>query len=31
MKFSFAAEDSLYKIFKTLERIPKWKNVEIAI
>ena len=31
MKFFFVAEDSLYKIFKTLEKIPKWKNVEISI
>jgi len=31
MKFFFAAEDSLYKIFKTLEKIPKWKNIEINI
>ena len=31
MKFFFVSEDSLYKIFKTLEKIPKWKNVEISI
>lgn len=31
MKFFFVAEDSLYKIFKTLEKIPKWKNIEISI
>jgi len=31
MKFFFVAEDSLYKIFKTLEKVPKWKTVEISI
>ena len=31
MKFFFVAEDSLYKIFKTLEKIPKWKSIEISI
>jgi hypothetical protein len=31
MKFFFVSEDSLYKIFKTLGKIPKWKNVEISI
>lgn len=31
MKLFFVKEDSLYKIFKTLERIPTWKNVEISI
>lgn len=31
MKFYFQPEDSLYKIFKTLEKIPKWKTVEINI
>lgn len=31
MKLFFLAEDSLYKIFKTLEKIPKWKSVEISI
>ncbi|HOG15624.1 MAG TPA: hypothetical protein PK674_03485 [Candidatus Absconditabacterales bacterium] len=31
MKFFFVAEDSLYKIFKTLEKIPKGKSIEISI
>ncbi len=31
MKLFFLAEDSLYKIFKTLEKIPKWRSVEISI
>ncbi|MCK9467288.1 MAG: hypothetical protein M0P94_03075 [Candidatus Absconditabacterales bacterium] len=31
MKFFFVAEDSLYKIFKTLEKVPKGKTVEISI
>ena len=31
MKIFFVKEDSLYKIFKTLERIPTWRNVEISI
>ncbi len=31
MKLFFLAEDSLYKIFKTLEKVPKWKSVEISI
>ena len=31
MKVFFVKEDSLYKIFKTLERIPTWRNVEISI
>ncbi len=31
MKLFFFADDSLYKIFKTLEKIPRWKEVEISI
>ncbi|HRX63801.1 MAG TPA: hypothetical protein P5060_01720 [Candidatus Absconditabacterales bacterium] len=31
MKLFFVAEDSLYKIFKTLEKIPKGKHIEISI
>lgn len=31
MKLFFLAEDSLYKIFKTLEKVPKWKQLEISI
>jgi hypothetical protein len=31
MKIFFVKEDSLLKIFKTLEKIQKWKNVEITI
>lgn len=31
MKLFFVNEDSLYKIFKTLEKIPRWKDVEISI
>jgi hypothetical protein len=31
MKFFFAKTDSLYKIFKTLERIPNGRKVEIFI
>lgn len=31
MKLFFSAENSLYTIFKTLEKIPKWKTVEISI
>ena len=31
MKFFFAKTDSLYKIFKSLEKIPPHKNVEIFI
>jgi len=31
MKLFFLADDSLYKIFKTLEKIPKWKQLEISI
>ena len=31
MKFFFAKTDSLYKIFKSLEKIPSHRNVEIFI
>ena len=31
MKLFFFADDSFYKIFKTLEKIPRWKEVEISI
>ena len=31
MKLFFSTDDSLYKIFKTLEKIPRWKEVEISI
>jgi hypothetical protein len=31
MKFFFSKTDSLYKIFKTLEKIPTGRNVEIFI
>ena len=31
MKIFFVQEDSLLKIFKTLEKIQKWKQVEITI
>ena len=31
MKLFFLAEDSLYKIFKTLEKVPRWKQLEISI
>lgn len=31
MKLFFIKEDSLYKIFKTLEKIPKQKKVMIEI
>lgn len=31
MKLFFSEDDSLYKIFKTLEKIPRWKEVEISI
>jgi hypothetical protein len=31
MKFFFTKTDSLYKIFKSLEKIPSHKNVEIFI
>ena len=31
MKLFFFEDDSLYKIFKTLEKIPRWKEVEISI
>ena len=31
MKIFFSADDSLYKIFKTLEKIPRWREVEISI
>lgn len=31
MKLFFASDDSLLKIFKTLEKIPRWKEVEISI
>lgn len=31
MKLFFATDDSLLKIFKTLEKIPRWKEVEISI
>ena len=31
MKFFFAKTDSLYKIFKALEKIPSHREVEIFI
>lgn len=31
MKLFFVKEDSIYKIFKTLEKIPRWKSLEIFI
>ncbi len=31
MKISFWADDTLYKIFKTIEKLPNWKEVEIFI
>jgi hypothetical protein len=31
MKFFFAKTDSLYKIFKSLEKIPSHRSVEIFI
>lgn len=31
MKVFFVKEDSFLKIFKTLEKIPRWKDVEITI
>jgi hypothetical protein len=31
MKFFFAKTDSLYKIFKSLEKIPPHRKVEIFI
>lgn len=31
MKLFFSCDDSLLKIFKTLEKIPRWKKVEISI
>jgi hypothetical protein len=31
MKFFFAKTDSLYKIFKTLEKIPSQKAVQMFI